>query len=74
MDRLDLLERARTVFNELDKDKSGALDIDELTDATKLWCDMYNQQLEIDIEQDITIKIAFVDKNGDGKIDLLKIY
>ncbi len=71
-ERLELIERARVAFNELDKDNSGTLERAELTEAAKLWCSLCNKQVGVDTDEAVTELIASLDKNGDGKIDLLE--
>lgn len=72
IERLELIERARLTFNELDKDSSGTLERAELAEAAKMWCSMCTKQVGVDTGDAVSELIASLDKNGDGKIDLLE--
>jgi len=72
VDRLDLIEQARATFQSLDKDKSGTLERGELEGAAKLWCAACNKAIGVDTDAAVTEMINSIDKNGDGKIDLLE--
>jgi len=72
VDRLDLIEQARLAFQSLDKDNSGTLERSELEGVAKLWCVACNNAIGVDIDAAVTEMINAIDKNGDGKIDLLE--
>lgn len=72
LQRLDLIEQARKQFRNLDKDGSGTLERPELEEVLGLWSTAVAQATGVECKASLDELVAKMDKNGDGKIDLLE--
>lgn len=59
----DQIEQIKAIFNEIDKDKSGSISVQEFKDALKA--------AEIEVSQEeLMEKVQAADKDGSGSIEL----
>jgi Ca2+-binding EF-hand superfamily protein len=70
LQRMNLLERARKKFEELDTDKSNFLEAGEIHTVVDWTLQAY--PADDDLEKYRSKMLAQVDKNGDGKLDLIE--
>ena len=68
--RMDLLAQAKKAFNELDADKSGFLEKEELGKVLVLWAEKCGARIGLDPKQPLEELLAKLDANSDGKLSL----
>jgi len=70
--RMDMIAKAKSEFQKLDKDNSGFLEAEELKGVIEKWAIATNSSLGVDMQENLSKMIGTVDINADGKLELME--